>query len=119
VNVGELTPHKIGTADEWSAARLALLAKEKEHARTADAIKAERRALPMTPVTKTYSLQSPDGPVNLKDLLYNRELDRPNARRYLHGILHSLPTSLSGSRKCYAKRQFCCSKWRLFHTGMQ
>jgi len=61
-------PGKIGTPEEWRAARLALLAKEKEHNHTADAIKAERRALPMVPVTKTYTFQSADGPVTLKDL---------------------------------------------------
>jgi len=61
-------PGKIGTPEEWRVARLALLAKEKEHTRTADAIKAERRALPMVPVTKTYTFQSTDGPVTLKDL---------------------------------------------------
>jgi predicted dithiol-disulfide oxidoreductase (DUF899 family) len=68
VNVRELTWHKIGTPEEWRAARLALLAKEKEHTYTADAIKAERRALPMVLVTKSYTFQSTDGPVTLKDL---------------------------------------------------
>ena len=68
VTVCELTWHKIGTPEEWRTARLALLAKEKEHTRTADAIKAERQALPMVPVTKTYTFQSTDGPVTLKDL---------------------------------------------------
>lgn len=68
VNFRELTWHKIGTPEEWRAARLALLSKEKEHNRTADAIKAERQALPMVPVTKTYTFQSTDGPVTLSDL---------------------------------------------------
>ena len=78
VNVRELTWHKIGTPEEWRAARLALLAKEKEHTRTADAIKAERRALPTVPVTKTYTFQSTDGPVTLKDLFGTKSV--------LHGI---------------------------------
>ncbi|KAH8883226.1 DUF899-domain-containing protein [Thozetella sp. PMI_491] len=61
-------PGKIGTPEEWRAARLALLAKEKELTRTADAIKAERRALPMVPVTKAYAFQTTDGPTTLQDL---------------------------------------------------
>lgn len=59
---------KIATAEEYRAARLALLAKEKEHAKAADAIHAERRALPIVPVTKDYTFQTPDGPAKLKDL---------------------------------------------------
>ena len=66
--VRELTWHKIGTPEEWRAARVALLAKEKEHTRTADAIKAELQALPMVAVTKTYTFNSANGPVTLKDL---------------------------------------------------
>ncbi|KAE8443209.1 hypothetical protein EG329_002077 [Mollisiaceae sp. DMI_Dod_QoI] len=61
-------PGKIGTPEEWRTARLALLAKEKEHTRTADALKTELRALPMVPVTKAYTFQSADGPVTLNDL---------------------------------------------------
>ncbi|KIM98304.1 hypothetical protein OIDMADRAFT_31119 [Oidiodendron maius Zn] len=61
-------PGKIATAEEWRAARLALFEKEKESACLVDAIKADRRALPMVPVTKAYNLQGPDGPVTLKDL---------------------------------------------------
>jgi predicted dithiol-disulfide oxidoreductase (DUF899 family) len=68
VYVRELTWHKIGTPEEWRAARLALLAKEEEHNRTADAISAERRTLPMVKLTKNYTFQSTDGPVTLRDL---------------------------------------------------
>jgi predicted dithiol-disulfide oxidoreductase (DUF899 family) len=64
----DIMPGKIGTPEEWRAATLTLLAKEKEHMRSADAIKAERRALPMVPVTKPYTFQSTEGPVTLKDL---------------------------------------------------
>jgi predicted dithiol-disulfide oxidoreductase (DUF899 family) len=59
---------KIATAQEYRAARLELLTKEKEHAKAADAIHAQRRALPMVPVTKDYSFQTPNGEAKLKDL---------------------------------------------------
>jgi predicted dithiol-disulfide oxidoreductase (DUF899 family) len=39
-----------------------------EHHRAAEAIMAERQALPMVPVTKAYTFQTPDGPATLKDL---------------------------------------------------
>jgi predicted dithiol-disulfide oxidoreductase (DUF899 family) len=63
-----LTTNQIGTHEEWRAARLALLAKEKEHHLAADALHTERQALPMVLVTKAYTFQSPSGPVTLKDL---------------------------------------------------
>ncbi|KAK6066715.1 hypothetical protein SCUP515_10524 [Seiridium cupressi] len=61
-------PSEIGTAEEALAARLTLLAKEKEHNRIADAIKAERRALLVVLMMKSYTFQSPNGTVTLKDL---------------------------------------------------
>jgi len=61
-------PGKIVTPDEYRTARLALLAKEKEHVRTAETIRSELQALPIIPVTKDYTFQSPTGPVTLKDL---------------------------------------------------
>jgi predicted dithiol-disulfide oxidoreductase (DUF899 family) len=61
-------PGKIATPEEYRTARLALLAKEKELLKTSEAIKAERRALPLLPVTKDYTFQSTEGPVTLKDL---------------------------------------------------
>ncbi|KAM0426519.1 hypothetical protein ACHAPT_008211 [Fusarium lateritium] len=64
----ELDTTQIGTADEWRTARLNLLAKEQEYHRLYEKILAERQALPYVPVTKGYTLQSPDGPVSLKDL---------------------------------------------------
>ncbi|KAK2603446.1 hypothetical protein QQS21_004397 [Conoideocrella luteorostrata] len=61
-------PSKVATPEEWRAARLALLAKEKEHAKATDAILEARRALPMVPITKNYTFQTPAGPATLKDL---------------------------------------------------
>ena len=58
--------------DEWQAARDALLAREKAHTRAGDALAAERRRLPMTPVRGDYALQGADGPVPFVDLFEGR-----------------------------------------------
>jgi len=58
----------IVTAEEWLAARTDLLAREKALTRQRDALNAERRRLPMVEVTKTYSLEGPQGAVTLADL---------------------------------------------------
>jgi predicted dithiol-disulfide oxidoreductase (DUF899 family) len=42
--------HKIGTRDEWLAARKKLLVKEKEMTHARDTLAAERRALPWVTV---------------------------------------------------------------------
>ncbi|KAK9797617.1 putative DUF899-domain-containing protein [Seiridium cardinale] len=63
---------KSGTDEEALAARVALLVKEKEHNRITDAIRAERRALPMVLVMKSYTFQSPNGTITLKDLLVTK-----------------------------------------------
>jgi len=62
-------PHPpIGTEDEWLAARLKLLAHEKELTRQKDRVNAERRRLPMVKVTKPYTFDGPEGKVSLLDL---------------------------------------------------
>src|SRR4051794_19813397 len=63
---------KIGTREEWRAARVALLAKEKELTRQRDALNTERRNLPMVEIGKDYVLTGPDGPVRLIDLFEGR-----------------------------------------------
>ena len=45
---------KIVSAEEWTTARRALLAKEKEFTRQRDRLNTERRELPMVEVTKPY-----------------------------------------------------------------
>ncbi|KAL5325641.1 hypothetical protein ACEPPN_006769 [Leptodophora sp. 'Broadleaf-Isolate-01'] len=59
---------KIGTPSEWRTARLALLSKETKLNELSASIAAERHALPMVPITKDYTFESPDGPTTLKDL---------------------------------------------------
>lgn len=58
--------------DEWRAARETLLAREKELTRAMDALAAERRRLPMTPVEEDYVFTGPEGEVSLIDLFHGR-----------------------------------------------
>ncbi|MBX3144576.1 MAG: DUF899 domain-containing protein [Trueperaceae bacterium] len=54
--------------EEWRAARVALLAKEKAATRARDALNIERRNLPMVLVDKEYRFAGPEGEVNLADM---------------------------------------------------
>jgi predicted dithiol-disulfide oxidoreductase (DUF899 family) len=64
--------HRIGTREEWLAARQALLVREKELTRQRDALAAERRALPWVRIDKSYLFDSSKGKVSLGDLFDNR-----------------------------------------------
>lgn len=63
---------EIVDAAAWRAARLDLLAREKELNRHRDAVTAARRELPMVEVDKAYVFDGPDGPVGLADLFQGR-----------------------------------------------
>ena len=63
----------VATREEWLAARLELLKKEKEHTRMRDALNAERRCLPMVKVEKDYRFQTPTGEKRLVDLFDGRQ----------------------------------------------
>ena len=63
---------KVVSADEWSAAREGLLAKEKDATRERDALAAERRRQPMTEITKDYVIEGPAGAATLLDLFEGR-----------------------------------------------
>ena len=67
-----MTLPEIASRDEWRAARLALLAKEKDLTRQRDALNAERRRLPMVEVTDDHRFEGPDGTVGLLDLFEDR-----------------------------------------------
>jgi predicted dithiol-disulfide oxidoreductase (DUF899 family) len=54
--------------EEWLAARKRLLATEKEHTRSRDALNAERRRLPMVRIDKEYVFEGPEGSVTLAGL---------------------------------------------------
>jgi predicted dithiol-disulfide oxidoreductase (DUF899 family) len=62
----------IVSAQEWDAARQEMLVKEKEHTRARDALAAERRRMPWTPVDKMYAFEGPEGTVGLLDLFHGR-----------------------------------------------
>jgi predicted dithiol-disulfide oxidoreductase (DUF899 family) len=64
--------HRIGTREEWLAARRALLVREKELTCQRDALAAERRALPWVRINKSYLFDSSKGAVSLGDLFENR-----------------------------------------------
>jgi predicted dithiol-disulfide oxidoreductase (DUF899 family) len=61
-----------GSREEWLAARLELLAKEKELSRAQAAVAAERRALPMVEITQDYVFTGPGGQARLADLFEGR-----------------------------------------------
>jgi predicted dithiol-disulfide oxidoreductase (DUF899 family) len=63
----------VASRDEWLAARLELLRKEKEHTRMRDALNAERRRLPMVKVEKDYRFQTSNGERRLVDLFEGRQ----------------------------------------------
>jgi predicted dithiol-disulfide oxidoreductase (DUF899 family) len=60
--------HKIVSREEWTAARQALLAKEKAASRARDELSAERRALPWVKVEKSYVFEGPRGRETFADL---------------------------------------------------
>ena len=62
----------IVSAAEWAAAHRQLLVKEKELTRARDALAAERRRMPWTPVEKEYEFDGPEGKVSLLGLFQAR-----------------------------------------------
>jgi len=58
--------------DEWRAARVALLEREKEFTRARDELNVARRELPMVEVTDDYRFTGPGGEVTLLDLFEGR-----------------------------------------------
>ena len=62
----------IVSPQDWEAARLQLLVKEKAHTRARDALAAERRRMPWMAVDKAYSFEGPAGPISLLDMFEGR-----------------------------------------------
>ncbi len=60
--------HRIVSHDQWIAARLDFLAKEKEFTRLRDELSRQRRELPWEKVEKTYVFDGPNGKESLGDL---------------------------------------------------
>jgi predicted dithiol-disulfide oxidoreductase (DUF899 family) len=64
---------QVVSREEWLAARLRLLAAEKEMTRQHDALNAERRRLPMVEVTEDYVFEGPSGQVSLAELFDGKQ----------------------------------------------
>jgi predicted dithiol-disulfide oxidoreductase (DUF899 family) len=64
--------HRIGTREEWAAAREDLLKREKEHMRLGDEIAQRRRALPWVRVEKDYRFDTDEGQRPLAELFDGR-----------------------------------------------
>ena len=64
--------NRIGTREEWLAAREELLAREKEHTRLGDELARQRRELPLVPVEKDYRFDADDGERTLAALFDGR-----------------------------------------------
>jgi predicted dithiol-disulfide oxidoreductase (DUF899 family) len=67
-----MTTHKIGTREEWLAARTELLAAEKEHTRRGDELARQRRELPWVPIDKEYRFETETGTKSLAELFDER-----------------------------------------------
>ena len=63
---------KVVSRDEWRAARIELLAEEKEQTRARDRLNTKRRELPMVRIEKDYEFIGPDGTAHLVDLFDGR-----------------------------------------------
>jgi predicted dithiol-disulfide oxidoreductase (DUF899 family) len=67
-----MTNHKVGTQEEWQAAREELLKEEKELTRRNDELAEKRRELPWVPFEKDYSFQTEAGTRSLAELFDGR-----------------------------------------------
>jgi predicted dithiol-disulfide oxidoreductase (DUF899 family) len=67
-----MTGHRVGTRDEWLAARETLLAREKEHTRLGDELARQRRELPWVRVEQDYRFDTEDGEKTLDELFDGR-----------------------------------------------
>lgn len=67
-----MTEHTKGTREEWLAARIALLAEEKDLTRRSDELALKRQALPWVAVEKDYRFETEDGTTTLAELFDGR-----------------------------------------------
>src|SRR4029453_4613718 len=67
-----MTSHKIGTRDEWLAARIDLLKAEKEVTRRSDELARRRQELPWVRIEKDYRFETDEGKASLADLFRGR-----------------------------------------------
>jgi predicted dithiol-disulfide oxidoreductase (DUF899 family) len=67
-----MTQHLTGTREAWLAARLELLAAEKDLTRRSDEVARRRQDLPWVRVDKAYRFETEDGSASLADLFQGR-----------------------------------------------
>ena len=67
-----MTEHKVGTREEWLAARLKLLEAEKAHTRRGDELAKMRQELPWVRIDKGYRFDTEGGEASLADLFRGR-----------------------------------------------
>jgi predicted dithiol-disulfide oxidoreductase (DUF899 family) len=67
-----MTDHKIGTREEWLAARLELLKEEKALTRRSDELALRRQRLPWVRIDKEYRFETDEGMASLADLFRGR-----------------------------------------------
>src|SRR5947209_10188198 len=67
-----MTDRKIGTREEWEAARDELANLEAEHAQLTQRVTQKRRELPWVPVEKEYAFDTEDGKKTLAELFDGR-----------------------------------------------
>jgi predicted dithiol-disulfide oxidoreductase (DUF899 family) len=83
---------RTASREEWLAARLDLLAKEKAASRQLAALAEQRRALPALPIDKDYVFEGPDGRVGLIDLFEGRSQLIIYHFMWLHDIDEGCPS---------------------------
>src|SRR5262249_37322895 len=66
------TTHKTGTREEWLAARLALLAAEKDLTHRSDEVARQGQELPWGRIDKAYRFETDEGAASLEDLFKGR-----------------------------------------------
>ena len=84
-----MSEHRIGTREEWQAARDELLQAENEHAERSEELAKRRRELPWVPVEKEYSFDTDEGTKTLAELFDGRS-------QLLAYNICSAPTTPSG-----------------------
>src|SRR6187455_2491807 len=67
-----MTDHKVGTREQWQAARDELAKLENEYAEFGRKVAEQRRRLPWVPVQKEYEFDTEDGKKTLADLFEGR-----------------------------------------------
>jgi predicted dithiol-disulfide oxidoreductase (DUF899 family) len=88
-----MTPRPIVSRDEWTRARIALLAREKALTRLRDEISAERRALPWVRIDKDYRFGTDHGDRSLAELFDGR------SQLLVYHFMHD-PSWAEGCKSC-------------------